>query len=122
MTGRDDREFTTDATWWTQLDDGGTKRVSALKVGPLFHCQLEHYTAEQEAARQRVVSFRRVFATGDATSLLQDLRLVANAPMATFATQNAAEAYRFLGADAAARRAILAADPATPASCFEART
>lgn len=92
------------------MPDGGTRRVWATKAGGFYFCAYQICTPVQEAARGRLFAGP----APEQSELLRraDIEVWSAARFEHLRTRDAAEAFAFLGADATARGALLAADPA----------
>ena len=96
------------ASWWARMPDGGVRRVWATKAGGHYFCALEVCDSAQESAR------RRLFAGADVADEARrraDIETWSGARFDQLRTHDPAAALAFLGGDATARSALLAADP-----------
>jgi hypothetical protein len=98
------------------MPDGGTRRVWATKAGGFYFCAYEICDPVQEAARTRL--FAGPGAAEDERQRRLDIETWSGAVFEQFRTRDAAAAYVFLGRDASARGALLAADPELDPTSF----
>jgi hypothetical protein len=96
------------AMWWTPTAEGGLRRIWVRKADDRYLCARELCSAEQEAARARVLE---AGATHEPPSL-EDIRVWCGAHFAQLRTSSGAEAWVFLGADEMAQCALEDCDPA----------
>jgi hypothetical protein len=92
------------------MPDGGIRRVWVTKAAGHYFCALEECTPAQEEARGRL--FAGPNAVADEARRRADLETWSAARFDQIRTADANAAFAFLGRDAAARGALLAADPA----------
>ena len=113
MAGSKDPRPDLEAAWWARLPAGGVRRVWVEKRGETNRCESKLNTAEQEAALQRLCGLEYV-ATADSSgagALVADAQLLSGLEARSLETRDPNEAWTFLGADDAARNAMLDADP-----------
>lgn len=101
------------ASWWARLPGGGVRRVWATRAGGHYFCALEECTPAQESARGRL--FAGPAADEDEARRRADIECWSQARFDQLRTADPRAAFEFLGADEAARGALLAADPALAA-------
>ena len=91
------------------MPDGGIRRVWVTKAAGHYFCALEECSQAQEAARSRL--FGGPGNSTDEPTRRADLETWSAARFDQLRTADVNAAYAFLGRDAAARGALLAADP-----------